>query len=226
VTMSARHTLSIACVAAASLHCSAVHSRYTMPGYSPTTGTAIKHVAVRAWSDAQHSALGPVLALVGYRLINQRKNYLLHSQASLQLGWAEACGQLQGVLLIRALDVQRQDKDTRLRLALELYRCSDGALLWRTTGSQSAENNDEDLSLLTEAYTGELGEQARPYVAAAFSLLQDLIEDLPNPPPLSDDEVEQRIELELEVGAIDSSSASERQALRSARLSSPVLAPN
>ena len=103
------------------------------------------------------------------------------------------------MLVARALRVATGPSETTLDLTLELYRCADGALLWRTAGSGSYNPADEDLKNLTTSYVNDVGDEARSYAAPAFILIKDLIEALPNPPPLTDEEIDQRIMLEVEL---------------------------
>ncbi len=183
----------------AAVSCSAVREAYRLDGYMPTGIGAVKHITVRAWSPNESPALGATLSLMTARMTNQYTNYLVHSQGPLSKGWSEACAGMQGVLVVRTLLVATGPAETTLDLSLELFRCADGALLWRTAGSGSYDPADEDLKNLTSAYINDVGEEARPYAAPAFVLIKDLIEALPNPPPLTDEEIDQRIMLEIEL---------------------------
>ncbi len=186
-------------LAVAAVSCSAVREAYRLDGYQPSGDGAVKHIAVRAWASSGSPALGATLSLMTARLVNQYTNYLVHSQGVLAQGWSEACEEMQGVLVVRTLFVASGPSETTLDLSLELLRCADGALLWRTAGAGSYDPADEDLKNFTTAYVNDIGEEARRYAAPAFVLIKDLIEALPNPLPLTDEEIDQRIMLEIEL---------------------------
>ncbi len=196
---SAVRACTLVLLAVAAVSCSAVREAYRLDGYIPSGDGSVKQIAVRAWGPIAIPALGATLALMTARLVNQYTNYLVHSQDVLARGWSEACVEMQGVLVVRALGVASGPSETTLDLSLELFRCADGALLWRTAGAGSHNPADEDLQNLTTAYVNDVGDEARSYAAPAFVLIKDLIEALPNPPPLTDEEIDQRIMLEIEL---------------------------
>ena len=153
---------------------------YLKPNASP-----IKHIAVVGWGP--NVDMGQVVAEVGADLVRQRKNYLVHKAASTQSSWSGFCEDLQGVIELRVLNT------APLTMSGELYDCHDGSLLWRA--ERRSGNPPKDLQQLTEAYVKRLGSIAGPYAAPVFVLLKPLLETLPNPPPPTEQELLEIIEL-------------------------------
>ena len=174
--------------------CSAVQSVYQKPGYDVGGAEAVKRIAVGSWAPSDHAGLADILTVVTADLVKLRKNYLVYESVAIKQSWAELCGERQGVLLVRALDAQVTGKSVRLDLVLELYRCQDGALLWRAAGQATNDADDPDLVQLSESYSRQVGGPATQYAAPAFALLQQLIAELPNP-TLTGADVDEKIEL-------------------------------
>ena len=174
--------------------CSSVHAVYQQPGYDGHHNDAIKRIAVVGWASPAYPNLNEVLSRVTTDLIKLRKNYLVHSSGATPRSWTEMCAKLDGVLMVRALNVQAADGSINLTLAAELFRCTDGALAWRAEGEKRNRSRDEDLTNLTGSYHADLGAAADTYAAPAFALIQQLIESLPDP-VLNDEDVTEKIEL-------------------------------
>lgn len=186
--------LSLLCATGA---CSAVRHTYRQAGYDALGKNAIKRVAVVGWAPQAEADLGPVLAHVAADLIKLRKNYLVTGASSGYAGrWSLACDNgVQGVAMVRALEVERTGSGkVTMTLALELLRCSDGALLFRNEARGKRAFDDAHLRSLTQNYTALLGEDARQFAAPSFGLLQPMVASLPDP-VLDDAEVEEKIEL-------------------------------
>jgi probable lipoprotein (TIGR04455 family) len=168
-----------------------------MDGYEPADARGIKHVALRVWSPTDHPGLAPVMTRVAFDFVNQYTNYLVHSNGVMKRDWAEACGELQGVLALRATRVIEAPGGIAMEVTAELYRCSDGALVWRADGAGTYAQKDVDLQNMVAAYEQDLGSAATRYAVPVFGLLQDLMRELPNPPELTEEEILQKIELEV-----------------------------
>lgn len=174
--------------------CSAVSSTYTAMRYNVMANNAVKRITVASWAPSNEAKLGEVMAQVGSDLVKLRKNYLVYNATVFDLDWASRCEDKQGVLVFRALNVANSLDELDLTIEAELWRCADGALLWRATAEESAEIHNDDLAQMTQSYAVTLGEAAVPYIAPVFTLLQDLMASLPNP-QLNDAEVEEKLEL-------------------------------
>ena len=185
--------------------CSHVASVYQTNGM----GAAVKRVRVVAWAPADHSGLAPVLSAVATDYLKLRKNYLVQADepvnggaaaapATLDRLWSAACTDpAEGVVFVRALDSvlsARAPRAAALRLSAELYRCRDGALLYRSEGALKRSELDGALQQTRLHYAAELGEDKAAYVPCAFSLLQELLTPLFDP-SLTEEELEEKIEL-------------------------------
>ena len=78
----------------------------------------------------------------------------------------------------------------------EMRRCSEGTRIWSAQAQGAWNVNDEELKATTERYGKELGESVRPWVPATFRILRDLLDTLPRPKLINDDDVFEKIELE------------------------------
>lgn len=189
-----RPTLLIVVALAATSCASAIDSRFALRGYDARDAGAVKRIAVAAWAPRELAGVGEVAVQVATDLVKLRKNYLVKQSAVLARAYAEACDGVEGALAVRVLDVQVSGDDVTTRAEASLFRCSDGALLWRTAGALEASSSDANLQNLAAAYVERAGEGARRYAAPLFALLQQLLAPLPDP-VLTDAEIDEKIEL-------------------------------
>lgn len=191
-----RAVLAVLCLSVSSAACSATRSVYLQAGYDGAGRDAVKRIAVVGWAPAEHEGAGAVLARVAADFIKLRRDYLVQESSSLGRGWSDHCVEnREGVLVVRALGVQLDGDEVELDVAAELYRCGDGALVWRAEGDEDADSDDDDLAMMVDAYRRELGAAAARFAAPAFVLLQDLLGGMPNP-VLDDDDIMEKIELD------------------------------
>lgn len=175
--------------------CSAVHGVYEQPGYNVKGPNPIKRIGITAWAPSDEKGLADTLTAVATDLVKLRKNYLVYNTQAASKSFSDMCkDKIEGVLMVRTLGVKHQANDVHLDVALELYRCSDGALLWMADGGLSEASNDDNLTKLTDNYATSVGDAAKVFAAPAFSLLQQLIAVLPDP-QLTDDDISEKIEL-------------------------------
>jgi probable lipoprotein (TIGR04455 family) len=178
---------------------------YDMRGYSLLGPDTVKHVAVLAWAPPTAPKLAELLAREAGDVVKLRRDYLVHKVGVMERSWTEACRlpegegtpalDLQGIIAIRLLDVTEDAGAVDMRLAMELYRCKDGALVWRADATAKVASADADLKELVRTYVQSIGDVAQKYASPTFVLIKALVEVLPNP-VLTDDEVGQKIELE------------------------------
>jgi len=178
---------------------------YGLRGYGPSGPDTIKHVALLAWAPTDTPKLAELLARETADVLRLRRNYLVHAVAPMRQSWAEACRieatasgpalELQGVIAVRLLDAVMSEGKVAMTLSMELYRCADGALVSRSEAKEASDPAEADLQLLVSGYVAEFGALAEQHAAAAFILIKTLVDALPNP-VLTDDEIEQKIELE------------------------------
>jgi len=179
---------------------SAIDSRFALRGYDVRGPGAVKRIAVAAWAPRGLGGLREVALQVATDLVKLRKNYLVKRPATLERDFAEACDGVEGVLAVRVLDVQVSGDTVNTRAEAALFRCADGALLWRAGGALETSSTDANLQQLAAAYVERAGEDARRYAAPLFALLQQLLAPLPDP-MLTDAEVDEKIELGASPGA-------------------------
>lgn len=180
--------------------CGTLSAVYVQPAYTAAAPDAITHLRVAAWAPAHAEDLAPMMAAVAADLVKLRKNYLVVAAGPGPGALGDPCSpQVQGVLWFRALEVTAPAAGkVGLRAALELYRCRDGALLYRAEGYRATRSQDASLADLVATYKQQLQGRGAAWAAPAFSLAQALVEPLPDP-TLSDAQIEEKIEL----GAID-----------------------
>ncbi|HET6343741.1 MAG TPA: MXAN_6521/LA_1396 family lipoprotein [Myxococcota bacterium] len=187
-------------IAALGPACSSVTAVYQQPGYSAQGPQPIKRIVVAGWGPASTGSegaagLGDVLAHVAADLIKLRKNYLVYDSRLIKQHWAEGCtDKVEGVLLVRPLEATPAAGQLRIHLAMELLRCSDGALTWRAEACDKSAEADADLAQLTATYVQQVGEAATRYAAPAFVVLQALVRELPDP-SLTEEDINEKIEL-------------------------------
>ncbi len=172
--------------------CSAIDYEYALHNYRAQHADAVKRIVIGAW--APEPGVGELAARIATDMVRLHKNYLVYEPVALQRGFGEACGERQGVLEVRVLDLVTVGDDVTVRASVELFRCGDGRLLWRTEGEDTIDANEEALQQLTAVYRRQLGAPAQRYAAPLFSLLKELTEELPNP-ELTEEEVIEKIEL-------------------------------
>jgi len=198
-------TLIVAAALSVSACGSPLRQVYAMRGYSLTAPDTIKHVAILAWAPKSDPQLAELLAREASDVVKLRRDFLVHEAAAMRQTWAEACRpadpdsqeslNIQGVIVVRALDVVETEGQVEMTLEMELFRCGDGALVWRGEAGAKVDPKDEDLKELTRTYVAIFEKTAERFAAPAFVILKALAETIPSP-FLTDDEISQKIELE------------------------------
>lgn len=176
--------------------CSTLGHSYAAPGYSSTAADAVKRITVSAWAPEGQAGAAPVMARIAADFVKLRKNYIVpESQAS--KGWEDGCKENRdGVLNVRMLDSKIEKEEVELTVAVELFRCKDGALLWRAEGRGDGKSTDENLKEMVANYARDVDPAATQFAAPAFVVLQDVLNAMPDV-VLNDAEVEEKIELGL-----------------------------
>ena len=176
--------------------CSTLGHTYVAPGYSSTSADAVKRITVAAWAPESQAGAASVIARIAADFVKLRKNYIVPESAALK-GWEEGCKENRdGVLSVRVLKSEVEKEDVALTVAVELFRCRDGALLWRAEGKGDGKSNDENLKEMVASYARDVDPAATQFAAPAFVVLQDVLNAMPDV-VLNDAEVEEKIELGL-----------------------------
>ncbi len=183
-------------VACLFIGCSHVSGLYLLRNYDVQAASTVKRITVGAWSDEQQApGLAGVLAQVTTDYVKLRKNYLVHPHDTVAASWDSLCVEaLDGVLWVRALEVETTPPDVSMHVAAELYACKTGALVWRIEGSRKQPSLNADLAQLVQSYAATTGKAAEVYAAPVFVLLQEMLGSLPDP-VLNDHDIEEKIEL-------------------------------
>ncbi len=176
--------------------CSSLGQTYVAPGYLSTSADAVKRITVGAWAPSDQAGAAPVIARIAADFVKLRKNYIVPESVALK-GWEEGCKEnREGVLAVRVLKTEVEKEEVELTVAVELFRCKDGALLWRAEGKGDGKSNDENLKEMVSNYARDVDPAATQFAAPAFVVLQDVLNALPDV-VLNDSEVEEKIELGL-----------------------------
>lgn len=182
--------------------CACSHVRHVYEAPLAVRGSQeVKRVAIAAWAPSDHPSLEPALTAVATDYLKLRKNFLAEAApdaGAARSHWQAACtDKTEGVMLVRALSASLSasvPSKTRLLLAAELYRCHDGAILFRSEGELTRKEDDPSLLQMRKHYEEQLGVDKGPYVPCAFSLLQQMLSPIYDP-ALTDAELEEKIEL-------------------------------
>jgi probable lipoprotein (TIGR04455 family) len=174
--------------------CSSLGNTYVAPGYQSTSADAVKRITVGAWAPAEQAGAATIIARVAADFVKLRKNYLVPESIVLR-GWEDGCKENRdGVLVVRVLQSKIEEQDVDLTVAVELYRCKDGTLLWRAEGEGNGKSNDANLKEMVDNYARDVDPAATQFAAPAFVVLQNVLDALPDV-VLSDAEIEEKIEL-------------------------------
>jgi len=183
--------------------CGPVHSTYLRRDYDTKDRLTLKRIGVYALpvEDGPHD-LPELMAAIARKHIQQHTQYLVLKSGRLEAAGSPAPAEIQklgsrldGILILRARVLARDEEDVEIALTARLVRARDGALVWRADADDDYESADPDLSKLTSTYRGRYGDTADAFVAPLFLLFRDTFETLPSP-TLDDEDVLEKIELE------------------------------
>lgn len=170
---------------------SRLQSRWVPKGYDASALDATKRIAIVAW--AENEELARLTARIATERVKFKKNYLVYGEGLVNPGWASGCTRdeetLEGVLVVRLLDVVREDSDVTMGVEGRLMRCSDGALLWRAEVQGSGDADDQDLATFAESYQEEFPEQAEKMAIPLLVNLIALLDALPDVVLTEDEEI-------------------------------------
>lgn len=193
--MRARYlALSLVFVSTASA-CSSIHYTYVQPGYDSAADDATKNIIVTGWAPSERTELASLTARLAADRIKLKKNYLVHDAVASSSGWSTHCNdEIQGVLAARILQAVNSGTSVELSIEVSLYRCTDGALLWRGVATGAKESQDDELAAFVEGYVREYPREAPAMTLPLFIHLVELLDNLPDV-VLTEDEEITKIEL-------------------------------
>ena len=162
--------------------CGPVKSLYIKKGYDPNAADAVKNIRVVAGTyEADPALTGLLLAIAGDHM-KIRKYYHVREIRIAAENPGKDCSGVDGVVFFTVLKSGLNGDEGELSLRGELSRCPTMEKLWYADGTSADYSGVEDITTLVKIYRREFGETARIYGAAAFNLLKEIIDTMPEPP--------------------------------------------
>jgi len=182
---------------AATAACSSVSNVYVIDGFdkSDRTKTYRMHVVTQPLPAGDKKA-GELWGLVAQRWVNHHRDFIAKKRtAALNPVTGRCEGGMEAVLHMKPT-LERVGDDVEATVTAALFRCPGGAKLWSAEAAGTWSIHDDELKATTDRYAKELGESVRPWVPASFRILRELLDTLPKPKLVKDDDVMEKIELE------------------------------
>ncbi|RMG15771.1 MAG: hypothetical protein D6729_12085 [Deltaproteobacteria bacterium] len=176
--------------------CSVVRSAWVRPDYERVDKhETLRLAVVTAPLPAGDPKVGELWSLIARRYANQKRDFIAKKNlAAPQLPEGLCSEGIEGILHLRP-KVERHGDGVEASVAATLTRCRDGELVWKAEAAGSWPSEDPVLKQVTEDYVRELGESVRPYVGPTFHLLKAVLDTLPRPELVDDEDVLEKIEL-------------------------------
>ena len=171
--------------------CSALRKVELRPDYAEVDAKkTLRITVVTAPLPDGNEAAGRTFARIARKFVFQKRDFITLADLSAAEVPAEACAAPAEGVLHPAPVLVKKDGGFEVSLVARLYRCGDGETVWRAEAGGSFPSANAELQGTIDNFVGELGEEARPYVAPAYLLMKDVVEALPKPvlPPEAVDE--------------------------------------
>jgi probable lipoprotein (TIGR04455 family) len=175
--------------------CTSVHRRSILEGYEKNPGTMIKRIVIISKVPSQSTDLAELMSAMTRDLVRTNRNYLVYGTVSTEREVTQACQTRDGVLKMSVGRADVRGGHIDLEITGELRRCSDQSVVWSATARASGKSQNRSLKNLIQHYVKEYGNEAEVYAAPAFSVIEDIVETMPNP-ELTEDELMKKIDLE------------------------------
>jgi probable lipoprotein (TIGR04455 family) len=105
------------------------------------------------------------------------------------------CGEgLDGVLHL-APRLQAGGDGAEAAVQGRLFRCADGVEVWRAEAGGSWASEDDTVGTVIAEYTEALGAEVTPFVAPSFHVLRALLDTLPRPVLVREEDILEKIEV-------------------------------
>lgn len=177
--------------------CSTVNSSYVIDGYNDDPLKMIKHINILIYvSDDGHN-IAPLLSDIAADMVKLKTNYFVHGVKIIKGDWKSEVKGADGAMIFTVTGCEVEGNRIRLDMKSDLFRCSDGKLLWSVSGAAGKKSDDPALKDLTSVYGEKHPVTARIFAAPLFIIIQDFVDVMPNP-ELTDAEIDQRIMFESE----------------------------
>lgn len=178
--------------------CSTVSSSYVIDGYNDDPLKMIKHVNILVYVPDDKNGIAPLVSDIASDMIKLKTNYFIHGVKVIKGDWKKEAVAVDGVILFTVTGCEVKGNRAKLEMKSELFRCSDGRLLWDASGKAGKKSDDTSLRELTSVYSEKHPEAAKLFAAPLFIIIQDFVDIMPDP-ELTDEEIDQRIKLESEI---------------------------
>jgi probable lipoprotein (TIGR04455 family) len=195
--------------------CSAVKMYRLEPDYAAVDRAHVKRLTVvtsvaRSFPFPSKGPLDDVLglwSLMARRYVNQKRDTFIakrdlvghpteHWEAFDVFSPKAVCAEdIEGVLWLDP-KFKRAANGVEAEVRAQLVRCGDGAVIWEAQGAGSWPSEDEHLKETTAQYVRKFGPEVGPYVAPTFHLLKAVLDTLPVPAELTDEEKDEKISLD------------------------------
>jgi len=174
------------------LSCSSVTSNFVRKDYG-SSYKMIKRVEVKVESNFKAYPLLPeIVKNVTEDILRLKKNYLIYTPKT--EGYNK---KLQGTLLIKVLKLKIIKTRIFMTLSFVLKGRDAKTIFWKSIAQASVNSDDKNLLKFATAYKEKFGKFANIFVAPIFVIVRDIVKVMPNP-KLTDDEVMEKIELDVE----------------------------
>jgi probable lipoprotein (TIGR04455 family) len=206
----------LAVVLALSAGCATVKMHHLEPDYDAVDKARIKRIAV-VTSVASRvpnlprqepaEAVRRLWSLMARRYVNQKRDTFIAKKDV--AGEPNEPGEgvdffqprsacedtIDGVLWLDP-KLARKGTGVEAQVRAQLLRCGDNAVIWEAQGAGSWPSEDEHLKETTAQYVSTFGPEVEPYVAPTFQLLKAVLDTLPVPADLTDEEKDEKISLD------------------------------
>jgi probable lipoprotein (TIGR04455 family) len=177
--------------------CSSVSEVYVIDDYESTDRTQTYRVhVVTQHVPAADRKVAELCSLIAQRWVNHHRDFIVKKRSlASKIDGAWCDGGMAAVLHLKP-EFKRIGDLVQTRVVAVMERCSEGSRIWSAQAQGTWDVDDDELKATTDRYAKELGESVRPWVPATFRILRDLLDTLPRPKLVNDDDVLEKIELE------------------------------
>lgn len=175
--------------------CSTVNSSYVSDGYDDDPLNMIKHVNILVSVPDDSHGIAPLVSDIAADMIKLKTNYFVHGVKIIKGDWRRDVKGADGAIIFTVTGCVAEGNRIKLDMKSDLFRSSDGKLLWSVSGVAGKNSDDPSLKDLTSVYAEKHPATARIFAAPLFIIIQDFVDVMPNP-ELTDAEIDQRIRLE------------------------------
>lgn len=175
--------------------CSTVNSSYVSDGYDDDRLNMIKHVNILVSVPDDSHGIAPLVSDIAADMIKLKTNYFVHGVKIIKGDWRRDVKGADGAIIFTVTGCVAEGTRIKLDMKSDLFRSSDGKLLWSVSGVAGKNSDDPSLKDLTSVYAEKHPATARIFAAPLFIIIQDFVDVMPNP-ELTDAEIDQRIRLE------------------------------